>query len=533
MAMRIIALVLFASLSSAALADQRVALVVGNSGYRNAGELVNPRNDATDMHAALQKVGFHVISGVDLDKAAFDRKLREFATALAGAEVGVFFYAGHGLQVAGRNYLVPVDAQLSTSDALDFEMVQLEVVQRIMERNTATNLIFLDACRNNPFTRNLARAMGTRSAEIGRGLAAMESGVGTLISFSTQPGNVALDGSGRNSPFTGALARRIVVASDDLSALLIDVRNDVRKETQNKQIPWEHSALTARFYFHAKGDPIPAAPQANAPTQVAAAASAAPPRCDGIEARVGPDEKRCLRPKDVFRDCPSCPEMVVIPAGRFIMGSDADADEKPMHRVTIARPFAVGRFEVTFAEWDKCAADGGCANNKSPSDQGWGRGRRPAIGVSWNDAREYAGWLSLRTKKNYRLLTEAEWEYAARAGTDTRFAFGNVLLKDQAQFEADRTAEVGSFPPNGFGLYDMHGNASEHVEDCYHQNYEGAPSNGSPWMTSCNVEQWHVTRGGSFNLYGWGSSLVTSTARGKPSPDARHNYGFRIARILD
>jgi Caspase domain len=129
-------------------------------------------------------------------------------------------------------------------------MVRLDLVQRTMERETETNVVFLDACRDNPLARNLARTMGTRSAEIGRGLAATEAGVGTLISFSTQPGNVALDGAGRNSPFAAALVRRILASSDDLSALLIDVRNEVRKETQNKQVPWEHSALTGRFYFN-------------------------------------------------------------------------------------------------------------------------------------------------------------------------------------------------------------------------------------------------------------------------------------------
>jgi hypothetical protein len=146
---------------------------------------------------------------------------------------------------------VPVDAKLSTAAALDWEMVRLDLIQRTMERETETNVLFLDACRDNPLARNLARAMGTRSAEVGRGLAATEAGVGTLISFSTQPGNVALDGVGRNSPFAAALAKRIGASSDDLSALLIDVRNDVRKATLNKQVPWEHSALTGRFYFNA------------------------------------------------------------------------------------------------------------------------------------------------------------------------------------------------------------------------------------------------------------------------------------------
>ena len=185
---------------------------------------------------------------MDLDKAAFDRKVRDFATALSGADVGVFFYAGHGLQVGGENYLVPIDAQ-GEAAALDFEMVPLVLVQRVMERQTQTNIIFLDACRNNPLARNLARAMGTRSAQIGPGLAAVESGVGTLISFSTQPGNVATDGKGRNSPFAGALVKQIATSRQSLGDLLIAVRNDVMKETGGKQVPWEHSALRGRVYL--------------------------------------------------------------------------------------------------------------------------------------------------------------------------------------------------------------------------------------------------------------------------------------------
>src|SRR5262245_20279947 len=251
-------------------------------------------------------------------------------------------------------------------------MVRLDLVHRTMERAAATNIIFLDACRNNPLARNLARAMGTRSAEIGRGLAAVESGVGTLISFSTQPGNVALDGAGRNSPFAGALVKLITTSSDDLSALLIDVRNDVRKQTENKQVPWEHSALTGRFYFTRPKvvATSPAAPPrlseaaeawnaAERTTSIAAleafitrfkdtfyaelararieelkkqAAAASTPlspntiqgkpvppatvtlpaSCAGIEALVA-NEKRCLKPKEGFRDCPECPEMVVVP----------------------------------------------------------------------------------------------------------------------------------------------------------------------------------------------------------------------------
>ena len=245
----------------------RVALVIGNSAYVHTAKLTNPRNDARDFAEALRKVGFLGIDGFDLDKVNFEKRVREFAIALNRAGAGVFFYAGHGLQVSGQNYLVPIDAELTAPSVLEFEMVRLDAIQRIMEREAQTNILFLDACRDNPLARNLSRAMGTRSAEIGRGLAAIESGVGTLISFSTQPGNVALDGTGRNSPFAGALVRRLA-SGDDLSRMLIAVRNDVMKETQRKQVPWEHSAMTGPFYFKK------AAPRSNSESEELAAVRA-------------------------------------------------------------------------------------------------------------------------------------------------------------------------------------------------------------------------------------------------------------------
>jgi uncharacterized caspase-like protein len=231
-------------------AHGRVALVVGNSAYRHTPKLENPKNDAADMGAALKKLGFHVIEGFDLDKEAFDAKVRDFADALKGADVGVFFYAGHGMQASGQNYLVPVDAKLTAVSALSIETVRLDLVQQAMEREAKTNLLFLDACRDNPLARNLARAVGAQPPEIGRGLAPVESGAGTLIGFSTQPGNVALDGAGRNSPFSGALVRHLGASNKDLNAILIAVRNDVMRQTDRKQVPWEHSALTRRFYFN-------------------------------------------------------------------------------------------------------------------------------------------------------------------------------------------------------------------------------------------------------------------------------------------
>jgi len=242
-------IVLTLGVSSGAFAQKRVALVIGNSAYRHTSPLANPKNDSADVSAALKELGFEVFHGTDLSKVAMERTIHGFAVALAGSQFATFFYAGHGLQVGGLNYLVPVDARLQSAVSLDFEMIRLDVIQRAMERGATTNIVFLDACRDNPLARNLARALGTRSATIGRGLAPVESGEGTLISFSTQPGNVALDGTGRNSPYAAALLKHIASPGQDLPTILINVRNDVMEATSRRQVPWEHSALTARVYF--------------------------------------------------------------------------------------------------------------------------------------------------------------------------------------------------------------------------------------------------------------------------------------------
>jgi uncharacterized caspase-like protein len=229
--------------------ESGVALVVGNSAYRHAPELRNPRNDATDIAAVLRQLGFRVLEGLDLDKTGMDNAIRTFAETLVGVDNAVFFYAGHGLQVSEQNYLVPVDAKLATPADLDSEVVRLDVVQRAMERSAKANVLFVDACRDNPLAGTLANAMGARSGDVGRGLAVSTSSLGTLISFSTQPGNVALDGEGRNSPFAAALKRHIATPGDDLSTILINVRNDVVRATAAQQVPWEHSSLWTRFYF--------------------------------------------------------------------------------------------------------------------------------------------------------------------------------------------------------------------------------------------------------------------------------------------
>lgn len=244
-------------------------------------------------------------------------------------------------------------------------------------------------------------------------------------------------------------------------------------------------------------------------------------------------------PGTTFRDCSQCPEMVVVPAGKFMMGwADGDDDEKPVHEVVIAKPFAIGKFEVTFDEYDACFVDGGCRKHPLPSDAGWGRGRRPVIAAPWSWFAGYLEWLSQKTGKHYRLLTEAEWEYAARAGTTTKYAFGDAITHDQANFSdgkhgQGRTVEVGSYPPNAWGLHDMHGNVWELVEDCYEASYDfngkKAPADGSAHVYfGCPTR---VARGGSWD---YEADDLRSSLRYAVKPDiGLDEIGFRVARSLD
>ena len=233
-----------------AAAEKRVALVIGNSAYENVPRLTNPSNDASDVAAKLKALGFEVVEGIDLGKRDMEKRIRAFAEALSGADVGLFYYAGHGLQVDQRNFLAPIDAQLKSESDLDFEAVQLDLVLKNMVRNAATSLVFLDACRDNPLAANLAQV--GRSLDVGRGLARVESPASMMIVYATEPGKVALDGTGRNSPFTGALLRHIDTEGASIGDVMIAVRNDVLSETSGKQRPFESASLTGQFFFKPK-----------------------------------------------------------------------------------------------------------------------------------------------------------------------------------------------------------------------------------------------------------------------------------------
>jgi uncharacterized caspase-like protein/peptidoglycan hydrolase-like protein with peptidoglycan-binding domain len=247
------AAMMFVSAAGATTTDgkeRRVALVIGNSAYQFTPHLPNPTNDAEEMAAALQRLGFEVSKGIDLDHAETELIIREFTKKLPGADVALLFYAGHGIQVARQNYLIPVDAQLADETDLHFEATDLNLVLNLMEREPRVNLVFLDACRDNPLSQKLARSMGsTRSTAIGRGLALVNAQDGSFIAFATQPDNVALDGEGNHSPFTAALLNHIETPGLSLSDMMIRVRNDVKTTTNGQQVPKEESSLTSSFYF--------------------------------------------------------------------------------------------------------------------------------------------------------------------------------------------------------------------------------------------------------------------------------------------
>ena len=270
-------------------------------------------------------------------------------------------------------------------------------------------------------------------------------------------------------------------------------------------------------------------------------APSGPTKCRFVEARVG-KEQRCLKPKDSFRDCPTCPEMVVVPAGSFTMGSPTNEPQRSGYetqvRVSILAAFAVGKFAVTFDEWDECVADGGCYK---PADQGWGRGKLPVINVTWDDTKSYAAWMSRKTGNTYRLLSETEREYVTRADTTTPFWWGSSISPTQANFDGNytygggekgeyrqRTVPVGSFEPNPWGLYNVHGNVWEWTEDCWNDSNNDNPVNGAARTTGECTRR--VVRGGSWN---YNPRALRSAYRDWFTKVIRNNLiGFRLARTL-
>jgi formylglycine-generating enzyme required for sulfatase activity len=484
----------------AGAAERRVALVIGNGEYEHMSVLANPAHDARAVAALLQQKGFILVGGgvqLDLTKARMEHAIAELGAYLSDPDtVGLFYYAGHGVSVRERNYLVPVDVAPEQEVDADTDLVDARTVVKAMaSAGNKLNMVILDACRSVAFA--------SKTERISKGgLSRMDVPGGMLISFSTQPGNVALDGSGENSPYAMALMNAMSKPGLDEIQVFNDVGVQVKAATGGQQQPWiSASPIDTSFYFTTPGE----APGTQMQIVLA------PPK-----------------PPGGLQDCADCPPLVEVPPGRFAMGSaGGSADERPVHEVSIIRGFALGEYEVTFAEWDACVAAGACSHR--PDDRGWGHGRQPVVDVSWDDAEQYVHWLTQRTGKRYRLPTEAEWEYAARAGApgdDVKPVGIMDCLGCGSRWDNKQPAPVGSFKPNALGLYDMLGNVWEWVADCRTADYLGAPADGAAVEAPDCARR--TLRGGS-----WGDriQLVRAANRGGTDPGTRSGViGFRVAR---
>lgn len=239
-------------------------------------------------------------------------------------------------------------------------------------------------------------------------------------------------------------------------------------------------------------------------------------------------------PGTVFSDCDQCPELVAVSAGDFLMGDATGtglSNEGPAHQVAIPNAFAVGKYEITYTQWDACFSEGGCSH--SPSDDNWGRGNRAVMNVNWSDANEYIEWISKKTGRPYRLLTEAEWEFVTRAGTTTLYPWGDDFGSGNAVCLSCKvgwvmTIEVGQVPPNQFGIFDTVGSRKEWVQDCWNRTYEGAPTEGSAWMDGDCTRR--VVRGGAW--YDSARFLRSASRAGAIAGERVPLIGFRIAREL-
>lgn len=562
--------------------EKRTALVIGNGEYQNTTQLQNPVNDATDVAEALGELGFEVLFAKNADKRQMEKLMREFGFKLAASKgVGLFYYAGHGLQMNGENYLLPVEADIPAEDEVKYAGVSLRFVLDKMESaKNSLNLVILDACRNNPFARSWRNY---RSVGGNKGLAQIEPQTGTLVLYATQPGNVASDGAGKNGLFTAALLKQMRVPNLEYDQMVRLLSREVYENSRGKQTPWKEGNSLVDFYFSKNASDNQRSERAqpevavmekdrftvereawllvansNSVNDVRAFLKEFPNGANAAKAKIlleqfvwdsvknSNDKAKVKAYLDEFPNGASTSiariklrqletvsvpittnnselnltinsvpksnksvavgtvrknsigmELVYIPAGEFMMGSESGkSDQKPVHKVTIKEGFWMGKYEVSIGEWKKLMGNipkelnNAEAKFKESDDQ-------PVIYVSWIDAKEFITKLNAKNDGfEYGLPSEAQWEYAVRAGTNTKFAFGDSL--DTKQFNnSDKTTPVGSYKPNVWGLYDMHGNVAEWVEDIY-AYYDTSLKDESP---NIGITYWseRIIRGGSYN----------------------------------
>ena len=521
----------------ASQSEQRVALVIGNGAYETA-PLRNPVNDARVMGRSLQELGFDVTERENLTQKDMKREIQSFGQKLLKGGVGLFYYAGHGMQVNGRNYLIPVGASIEHEKQVEYEAVDAGAVLTEMDyARNRLNIVILDACRDNPFARSF------RSSA--QGLATLNAPTGTLIAYATAPGSVANDGPGENGIYTGELVRAMQSPGIKIEDVFKQVRSAVREVTQGKQIPWEASSLEGDFYFKT---PVKTAstPPAYAPERTAPAvtASTAPPQAARSEAPV--------KTVKTWKEPVTGMDFVWVPGGCFLMGSPQtekgrDQDEAPVHEVCVDG-FWMGKVEVTNGQFRKFQP-----NHDSRDYSGFSLNgdNQPAVYVSWTDAVNFAQWLQTKNGGQYRfrLPTEAEWEYSCRAGAETARYWGDTPagtcshenVADQTAFrqwavdnvhDCDdgyaATAPVGSFQPNPFGLYDMLGNVWEWCLDVYSVDAYIRHDRKNPLNSNESLGSDRVIRGGSWHS---GPNGVRCAERGSGLPGGMNDdLGFRLVR---
>ena len=537
----------------ASFSEVRRALVVGNSAYLHTTVLNNPINDSVDIAAALQELCFDVSLVNDLDLLTFEQELRMFRDQARDADLALVFYAGHGIEIAGRNYLIPVDAELARDVDVEWEAVELDRILRATAGATR-QIVILDACRDNPLARSMQRSTLSRGSA-GVGLAPPGTVDNQLVAYAASAGNTAADGRGRNSPYSAAFLRHLQEPGLEINLLFSKVRDTVRAATEAQQVPGFYNQLPGEPYYLNPGFVVTAPTAPSVRPSIAAVAGASP-----AAAGDAPDGRAIdsIAWGRMMADCEYCPLLTVVPPGSFVMGAmpgdpGRDDDEGPMHPVTIAEPLAVGVYEVSFREWDACVDGGGCRHR--PGDESWGRFDRPVINVNWSDAQAYVEWLSEETGALYRLLSEAEWEYVARAGVGTarywdeesgqpceyansadlagRSASGFRWPEDWMFATCDDTfpvtAPVGAFSPNRFRLQDVLGNVWEWTQDCWNDRYSRAPDDGSSWESGdCRRR---VVRGGAWNTQPL--NVRVSVRDGILSNTRTNNLGFRVVRALE
>lgn len=522
----------------------RVALIIGNASYPDASTpLASTLRDARALAEEFRRTEFDVDLKENAGKEEMRAAINAFTGKIRNGMTALFYFNGFGIQVARQTYLIPVNAQIWTEADVRRDGISIDAVLAEMHRKGAkVKIVILDAARRNPFER--------RFRTTAAGLAAVDAPEGTLAMFSAAPGKVISDGTAAPSLFVSELLKEMRVPNLTAEEVFNRARIGVSRASNNEQVPWVASSLVDEFYFGTRPTaittpPPPPAPTPPAPTPATPPPAPTPPPSPKptpvteppppapVPPPAPPEAPKPVstKPGDTFRDCNDCVEMIVVPAGTFPMGSPSEF-ENPVHTVKIEKPFAIGKHEVTFAEWDRCVEDGGCKHK--PDDRDWGREDRPVINVSWTDAKEFAAWMSQKTGQTYRLPSEAEWEFAARGGVNMPYWWGRDIGTKQANCRdckvdnAQQTLPVGSFKANPFGLHDTAGNAAEWVEDCWNDNYRGAPNNGKAWETGqCRLR---VLRGGAFDSQ---ARYLRSQSRFRYDADVRFSAnGFRVVREL-